>query len=144
MGRSVTPTFRLELTVPGHMLTPMGWSVRKQYGIPGNGQPTIKNLAKWVADFEQSCRDGANKHIGPLQVYHAQIVRQSTGKVMAIWSRYSQWFEEFTAEYLKQVGITWHDGGGDWQTAKSYFDNGWTVEKAVTHQIEKYNLERVG
>ncbi len=87
MGRSYTPTFKLSIATTEHYCTPSAWDVRARHGCRGNGQPTDANLEKWVKEFEQSCIDGANKHLGPMTIVLARITRQSTGKIMASYVR---------------------------------------------------------
>ena len=83
MGRSLTPLYRVEFSkvyADGRPVawTPCGWSVRRA------GHPTDANLALYVETYEHStCPDECNEHLGVTLIGHAEIVRQSTGKVVA-------------------------------------------------------------
>lgn len=86
MGRTTTPTYRVEIFVFGYHYSPMAWSVRARGKIPGFGQPTDANLAKYVSDFEEDCETGANKHLGTQIVRSAKIVKQSTDEIVATYA----------------------------------------------------------
>ncbi len=86
MGKSSTPTYRVEAEFSDGTGTKGAWQVKAAYGIPGNGQPTAANLAKWVEALESSSRPGGcNAHIGPLTVFNARIIRQSTRQTVATY-----------------------------------------------------------
>jgi hypothetical protein len=93
MGRSTTPTYRLEIT--GHTgnftITNSAWHVQSRYGIPGDGRPSTDNLDRYVTAFEKSLRTGgSNAHLGIFLITSCRIIRQSTGKVVAEWKRSEQ------------------------------------------------------
>lgn len=78
MGRTVTPTYRLDFTVNDWYITPQGWDGRRY------GRPTNQSLRRWIADFEASTQPGgANAHLGPLTVRSAWVTRQATHERMA-------------------------------------------------------------
>ena len=84
MGRSYTPTYRLE-TTGGDFGTNLGWDSSK-------GQPTSDNIGKYLMALSRSTHiGGCNEHlskalgrIGNLPK-SARIIRQSTGCVVAEW-----------------------------------------------------------
>lgn len=77
MGRSITPTYRIEFRATGGYHTPSAW--RAEYG-----RPSAASLARWVESFEASTREGGvNAHLGVTTVWSARIVRQATGAVVA-------------------------------------------------------------
>jgi hypothetical protein len=78
MGRTVTPTFRVEMFVPGWHITAAVWDCKRQ------GRPSDKTLAADVASFEASTLPGgANAHLGFTVVQRARIIRQSTNEIVA-------------------------------------------------------------
>jgi hypothetical protein len=87
MGRTTTPKYAVSLFVPGFNYTPMAWRVATRGRARGYGMPTDANLAKWIKDFEEDCRTGANKHLGEQTVERAVIIRQSDRKVVASYLR---------------------------------------------------------
>ncbi len=95
MGRSVTPTYRVELVCMGCTMTPAAWRVRPHYQIPGNGKPTLKNLDKYVRDLEKSMEPGGvNAHLGIHPIVEAKIIHQFSGEVAAHWKRKEQMPDE--------------------------------------------------
>lgn len=93
MGRSTTPTYRLEIL--GHTgkfsITNSAWNVRGRNGSPGDGRPSTESLDRYVTSFEESLRaGGSNVHLGIFSLTSCQIVRQSSGKVVATWQRSEQ------------------------------------------------------
>ena len=93
MGRSTTPTYRLEIL--GHTgdfgMTNGAWNVRGRNGCPGAGKPSTESLDRYVTSFEESLRPGeCNAHLGIFSLTSCQIVHQSTGKVVATWKRSEQ------------------------------------------------------
>lgn len=93
MGRSTTPTFRLEIL--GHTgnfsMTNGAWNVQRRNGCPGDGQPSTESLDRYVTSFEASLRPGgSNAHLGIFSLTSCQIVRQSSGDVVATWKRSEQ------------------------------------------------------
>jgi hypothetical protein len=80
MGRTVTPTYRVELTLASGCwrATPEAW--RRHYG-----RPTVANLARFVAAHNASMAPGgANAHLSAEHaIIGATIVRQSTGQRVA-------------------------------------------------------------
>ena len=91
MGRVVTPTFRLEIETdsPRFRFSNQAWNVRSNNtAVPGSGQPTPDNIARWVRDFEASCQPGGcNSHVGITHITKARIIRQATDEVVAEWQR---------------------------------------------------------
>lgn len=84
MGRSSTPTFRLETTVDRGGWTPQAWRT-KEYG-----RPTLKNLERWVGEMEKSTRaGGVNALIGATTVIDAKIVHQETGDVVCSYENHT-------------------------------------------------------
>ncbi len=86
MGRTITPTYRLEMeeqragsTSPA--MTRMAWK----------GRPTDANLERYVFAYVDSLKSGGvNVHLseslGYMPIPHAaRVVRQSTGQVVASW-----------------------------------------------------------
>lgn len=87
MSRTTTPKYAVTIYVPGYTYTAMAWRVTSRGRTPGYGMPTDANLAKWVSDFEEDTRTGANKHLGPQTVERAVIVNQLTRKIVASYLR---------------------------------------------------------
>ncbi len=83
--RAVTPMYRLEMQFHDGSQTTSIWDVRKRFGLRGKGQPNAANLNKHIAAFEQSCRNGSNRHLGLLTVISAEIINQKTNKVVVSW-----------------------------------------------------------
>ena len=83
MGRSYTPRYAVHTYVRGFQITPSAWRVRSRGQIPGDGQPTDENLARYVKSFEESSRTGVNKHLGGMIVTKAMIVDQQTDITVA-------------------------------------------------------------
>lgn len=82
MGRSVTPTYRIEFRIAGSYWTPSAWNVKR------DGRPTEDRLAQYVNDLEASTREGGvNAHLGEQVVLSAKVVRQSTGEVVASYAK---------------------------------------------------------
>lgn len=80
MGRSVTPTFRVELHVLGSVYTPQAWPTKHA------GRPSDATLKAYVEEFEASTRSGGvNAHLGEEFVMDAKVVRQSNGEVVATY-----------------------------------------------------------
>ena len=84
MGKSITPTYRLELE--GNLrATPMAWNVKEA------GRPTAENLERAVQVLNASYAPaGCNRHVADaleIEPVHtsARIVRQATGQVVAEW-----------------------------------------------------------
>lgn len=84
MGRSVTPTFRVETTGTIGM-TPACWNT-KSYG-----RPSEKTAREYVEKFNESLEPGkCNEHIRKAypnaRMTGAKIIRQSTGEVVASYA----------------------------------------------------------
>lgn len=83
MGRSITPTFRIEfreVTAAGRPVhwTSAGWDTKHA------GRPSAETLAAHVRGMEASTEPGGvNEHLGATTIGYARIVRQSTDEVMA-------------------------------------------------------------
>ena len=85
MGRTTTPTYRLEISIPKARMTPMAWK-SKEYG-----KPNAANLEKYIMAFAKSLKPGgANSHITKAYGFQppvaARVVHQSTGNVIATWN----------------------------------------------------------
>lgn len=81
MGRTTTPTYRIETTEANGRTSKFAW--RREYG-----KPTTENIAAYVDGFVKSCLPGGvNSHIAHLvaPTVAARIVRQSTDEVIATW-----------------------------------------------------------
>ena len=76
---STTPTYVVELTIPGTRNTPSAWNCKN------DGRPTEANLANYVQTYERSTRPGGvNDHLGPETVTSARIRRNTCyGDVVA-------------------------------------------------------------
>lgn len=87
MGRTITPTYRLEYQAENWPLHTQAWQVRSNNArIPGKGKPTPANIAKWAKAFEDSMLPtGCNAHVGFHRILNARIVNQFTGQVVAEW-----------------------------------------------------------
>lgn len=86
MSSTTTPTYRLELNVPGSLISAMAWEVRGRYGSAGYGVPTAANLAAYIERFVASTREGGvNAHLGETVPDFARIVRQADGRVFAVY-----------------------------------------------------------
>lgn len=86
MGRSYTPAYRVE-TNDRCVHGSMEWRCRRRGQVPGYGNPTEANLAKWVEKFNASLKPGGvNEHVGDrARVFKAQIVDQFSGTVVATY-----------------------------------------------------------
>lgn len=88
MGKVITPAFRVEYWTNGTSAKQdMIWNVRTRPNITGYGKPSKKNLEAWRYTFNQSFKDGANKHVSEAAGYivhigRCRIVNQMTGKVV--------------------------------------------------------------
>ena len=68
------------MTISRGYTTPTGWDTKHA------GRPSDATLKAHVERFEASCQPGGvNSHIGPLVVWSAKIIRQSTGEVIATY-----------------------------------------------------------
>jgi hypothetical protein len=67
--------------------TPAEWVSGKRFNYPGYGKPTAENLAKYVAVSEAAThKGGCNERVGATTILKAEIVRQSTGEILASYS----------------------------------------------------------
>lgn len=89
MGRSTTPRYVLSVVTTrfGSSHSRMEWRIGSRNGIRGYGNPTMKNIDRWVTEFERSMVAGPNKHLGVYSVISAKIVNQFTGETVADWER---------------------------------------------------------
>lgn len=86
MGRSTTPTFRVEMSESG-LTTGKRYRWQGAWNSKYSGRPSDKNLAAYVAAHEASTRSGGvNECLGPMKVNSAQVVRQSSGEVVATFT----------------------------------------------------------
>lgn len=80
MGRTVTPTYRMEY-----------WDQGGHHQQAWSGRPTNANLAKYIrAHIKSLKKGGVNYHVSLALKYipvphKARIVRQKTGDVVATW-----------------------------------------------------------
>lgn len=79
MGRTITPTFRVEYVMFGNIgITSSAWYTRHE------GHPDDENLRRHVEKLEDSSKPGGcNAHCGPMVVASAKIIRQKTDEVVA-------------------------------------------------------------
>ena len=82
MGRSSTPTFRVEAETYGFHMTPCAWRLKDA------GYPTDENVRKYIDKFNESLKPGGcNEHISKefpgCCVTAAKVVNQSTNEVVA-------------------------------------------------------------
>lgn len=87
MGRTYTPTFRVNVTTdnPTVRVDAFGWTVKHQ------GRPTDDALAVWVAKYNESfaaggCNEQISKTFGQTSIVAAEIVRQSTDEIVASYA----------------------------------------------------------
>lgn len=83
MGRTTTPTFRLEMqdANPYHNYSGQRWDTKNA------GRPNDANLAKDIAHFEASTREGGcNAHLGEITITKATVIRQSNNEVVATYT----------------------------------------------------------
>ncbi len=87
MAKSKTPRYVFNIRYQsdlGRHTSYMVW--HKEYG-----KPTTENLAKWVRDFEQSCQEGCNAHLGydpKNPVSSATILDQQNDRcIVATWNK---------------------------------------------------------
>ena len=84
MGKSITPTFRIEASAGA--VIPMIWDCKQ------DGRPNAANLETLVLDYIVSTYPGhPNEHISRSLGYipvpnWARVVRQKTGEVVAQWT----------------------------------------------------------
>ena len=55
----------------------------------------------------------------------------------------SIWKYMFEKKYEERTGLSWQDGGGDDEEMERYYDNNFTPNDAVQHQMDKYDLDDV-
>lgn len=83
MGRSTTPTFRIEfakVVADGKSVsyTSQGWNSKY------SGRPTDASLAEFVDGSEKSTMPGGvNEHLGATTIGYAKVVRQSNDETVA-------------------------------------------------------------
>lgn len=84
MGRSVTPTHRVEVVTNVGTQTPFSWN-RKD-----SGAPNVKNLAKWREALNASfAPKGVNAHLSDalgvvLHVSKATLIHQRSDDIVAV------------------------------------------------------------
>lgn len=82
MGRTTTPTFRLEVLESTN--TGRNYAFQSAWPTRHAGRPTDATLAAHVQVHEASTRPGGvNEHLGASTVTRARVIRQSTGDVVA-------------------------------------------------------------
>lgn len=83
MGRSRTPTYRLEVKTDRARWEPMAWRTTGPGPAKGYGKPSLTNLERWVDEMERStCPGGVNAHLGVTIIREARIIHQSTGEAV--------------------------------------------------------------
>lgn len=78
MGRSITPTYRIEYRSlqDGNLKQTLCW--------PKGKRANAETLAEVVAKYNESFQPGGcNAHCGPLTITSAQVIHQETGRVVA-------------------------------------------------------------
>jgi hypothetical protein len=84
MGQSITPAYRVEVTVEGSYWTPARWDA-KHFGRPNDGA-----LVDYVEQVEASTREGGvNAHLGATVIRSAKVIRQADNEVVARYHRAS-------------------------------------------------------
>jgi hypothetical protein len=82
MGKSITPTFRVEMKLLGSAPVVCSWPTKHV------GRPSDTTLAQYVRDFENSTMPGGvNEHLGAEFVDSAVVIRQATGEVVATYTQ---------------------------------------------------------
>jgi hypothetical protein len=92
MGRSITPTFRVEYH--DNPFAKVDLNVRHSFSwnTKAYGRPTNANLEKWRTAMNKSyAAGGVNEHVSEMLGYAvsisaAQIVRQASGEVVATYT----------------------------------------------------------
>ena len=88
MGRSTTPTFRVEYHDNPFAPVNLGLGTCMAWDTKGWGRPTAANLEKWRNKMNESfAAGGCNEHVSDARGYvvrisHARIVRQSNRDVV--------------------------------------------------------------
>lgn len=80
MGKSITPTYRIEMKVSRGVVTPAAWPTKHL------GRPTEDTLRQYVQVWEDSTKDGGcNSHLGFTFIREAKVYRQGTGECVAVY-----------------------------------------------------------
>jgi hypothetical protein len=83
MGRSYTPKYRVELVVDNSARSTGTIAWDRRYG-----RATTTNLTKIIRSIEASFQPGgANAHLKPVSYISATIVDQSSGNLVAFYSK---------------------------------------------------------
>lgn len=86
MGRSITPTFRLEGTAVGDA-DGRRFPILQAWETKYAGRPSDATLAAHVKVAEAATLPGGvNAHLGAERITTARVVRQSTGEVVATFT----------------------------------------------------------
>ena len=86
MGRSTTPTFRIEGTAT-RISDGRRFPVHQAWLTKYAGRPTDETLAAHVKVAEASTAPGGvNEHLGAERIGFARVVRQATGEVVATYT----------------------------------------------------------
>lgn len=98
MGRSYTPRYVVQIVEtsppPGNRNfwhTPASWNVKSRTNVAGYGNPTDKNLEKFISKYGDSLKPGGiNQHLSLSHGYipypsSAFIKDQTTGEIVATW-----------------------------------------------------------
>ena len=89
MGRSITPTFRVEFHDNPFAAVDLGVRNSFCWNTKSFGRPTAANLAAWREKMNASyAAGGVNEHVSEgrgyvIRISAARVVRQSTGAVVA-------------------------------------------------------------
>jgi hypothetical protein len=59
-------------------------------------------------------------------------------------SAFNTWVLRFDTELRNRTCLSWIDACGDPEPLDSYYQASYTPEQAVSHFINKFNLDRVG
>lgn len=91
MGRSTTPTFRIDLTVRhAKNEVAVAWT-SQSWSVAFAGRPTAENLQRWVGRTEGSTSPGGcNEHLGVTIIKTAVVTRQKDSVVVATFERVNE------------------------------------------------------
>jgi hypothetical protein len=82
MGRTITPTYRVEYRTTRGYWTPAAWNAK------WDGRATEANLERHCKTVEASTfPGGVNEHLGTTIIRSARLIRQSTGETVATYTQ---------------------------------------------------------
>lgn len=86
MGRSTTPTYRVEIRESG-VNTGKRYRWQGAWNSRYSGRPTDATLAEYIKKHEASTEPGGvNECLGRMKVDSACVIRQSTGEIVASYT----------------------------------------------------------